>query len=393
MLADVLRTLAEDARRLLRAGGLAAAHDEGLRRRLEALRPLAERVPALAAVVAAVERVLSAGEEKAAAALLDLLVLLRPVRAALAAAGPEGELADVPASGPWATPAPVYDLHALYDLDAGGYRLNETRCDALLEASQRGRAADLRHVGPFLGLLAGGYGPMAELLFREVLPFYGRALLPDLRAVMHRHPCLLLAGYRLDRDAAAAAAERYLRGRPGLPGLLPRLGPEAVRAFLVELDREPSRASENGVEVAAAAVLRGAGDAALPVLVGLVTSERWHEWRPALHGLENMGPAASGAVPTLLPMLDDPERRVEVVRALGRVGAAEAVPHLVRLLGSGNEVERWAAMQALGQIGPAAREAVPALRQLANRWGERELQLQAMEALRGITRREGGGRA
>jgi hypothetical protein len=92
MLADLLHTLAEDARRLLRAGALAAAHDEGLRRRLGGLRPLAERVPALAALTAAVERVVSGGEERAAAALLDLLVLRRGTRHSLAAG---------PRSGGW----------------------------------------------------------------------------------------------------------------------------------------------------------------------------------------------------------------------------------------------------------------------------------------------------
>ena len=392
MLPDLLCTLADDVRRLLRAGALAAAHDECLCRRLEVLHPLAERVPALAAVAAAVERVLAAGEEKAAAALLDLLVLLRPVRAALTTTGAKRGLADVPVCGPWATPVGAPDLYALYKLDKGRYSLDETRCDALLEASQRGRAADLRHVGPFLGLLAGGgFGPMEELLFREVLPFYGRALLPDLLAGMHRSPCLLLAAYRLDRDAALKAADAYLRRRPGMAGLLPRLGPEAVRAFLDELDREPYRAVEHGLEAAAAAALRGASEAAVPVLLGLLGSDQWDEWQSALRALGNMGPAARAAVPVLLPLLADAERRLEVVRTLGRLGAAEAVPHLIGLLG--DDKVRAAAMEALGRIGPAAREAIPALRQLASHWGERELQFQAMEALRGITRRDEGGRA
>jgi hypothetical protein len=273
MLADLLHTLAEDARRLLRAGALAAAHDEGLRRRLGALRPLAERVPALAALTAAAERVVSGGEGRAAAALLDLLVLLRQARAPLTTAGTEGELADVPASGPWATPAPAPDLYALYALGAGP-RLDPMRCGALLEASERGGAADLRHVGPFLDLLTRGYGPMAEVLLREVLPFYGRALLPDLRARMHRHPCLLVAGYRV-----------------------------------------------------------------------------------------------------------------------GALGPDEAVAHLTELLSDGREEVRHAAVEALGWLGPPARAAIPVLRQLVNRWGEKKLQLLAMEALRSITRPEGGGQA
>jgi HEAT repeat protein len=206
---------------------------------------------------------------------------------------------------------------------------------------------------------------------------------------MHRRPCLLLAGYRLDREAAVVAAEAHLRRRPGLPGLLPRLGPAAVRALLDALDREPHRAGDPSLEGTAALVLREVGEAALPVLLGLLTSEQWDEWQSALRALGDMGPAARGAVPALLALLEDRERRREVVRALGRMGAAETVPHLVGLLE--DDRVRPAAMEALGRIGPAAREAIPALRQFVNRWGERELQYQAMEALRAITRREGGG--
>jgi hypothetical protein len=389
MLADLLHTLTEDVRRLLRAGALAAAHDEGLRGRLEALRPVAERVPALAALSAAVERVVSIGEGRATAALLDLLVLLRLVRARLTTAGPKGELLDVPASGPWATPAPAPELYALYDLHKNRYGLNEMRCEQLRTASERGRAADLRHVGPFLELLARGHCPMVELLFREVLPFFARALLPDLLAVMHRHPCLLLAAYRLDREAVLPAAEGQLRRRPGLPALLPRLGPGAVRAFLDELDREPQQTNEPGWSAAAATVLREAGEVALPVVVGLLASEQRDDWQTALRALAALGPAARSAVPTLLAFLADDERAVEVVWTLGQIGTAEVVPHLVRLLDRG-EVLRRAVMEALGRIGPPARAAVPALRQLANQWGQRELQLLAMDALHLITRREGG---
>src|SRR5206468_1678089 len=161
----------------------------------------------------------------------------------------------VPASGPWATPAPAADLYALYDLDRGRFRLNELKCDVLQQASERGRAADLRHVGPFLELLVRGYGPMAELLFREVLPFYGRAL---------------------------------------------------------------HRASDTATEAAAAA-LRQSGEAAVPVLLGLLASDQWDDWRTALRALGELGSAARGAVPTLLSMLADEERLLPVIEALGGV--------------------------------------------------------------------------
>jgi len=81
---DELQALTADVRRLLAAGGTAAVGDDGLRRRGQALRELGRKVPALASIADAVERVLGAGPTAATPALLDLLLVARQVGASLA---------------------------------------------------------------------------------------------------------------------------------------------------------------------------------------------------------------------------------------------------------------------------------------------------------------------
>src|SRR5262249_10918470 len=101
MIAEPIHDLMRDVRRLLAAGGESAATDEGLHKRLSLLRPLSERVPALAALIAALERVTTAPQNQATVALLDLLVLVRQVAAALVGHGIDGPLESLPECGPW----------------------------------------------------------------------------------------------------------------------------------------------------------------------------------------------------------------------------------------------------------------------------------------------------
>src|SRR5262249_44226307 len=163
-----------------------------------------------------VERVATAPVTEAAPALLDLLLLVRQARGGLATSDVPGELEPLPPSGPWATPAPVAGLHALYDIGVDGYRLDPDPVAGLQEASERGCAADRRPVDPFLGLLARGSGAMAQAVFTEVLPFFGEALRDDLLANRGRSAALLLAAYRADRRTALADAVRPA-GRRGVP--------------------------------------------------------------------------------------------------------------------------------------------------------------------------------
>jgi HEAT repeat protein len=93
--------------------------------------------------------------------------------------------------------------------------------------------------------------------------------------------------------------------------------------------------------------------------------------RPAiLEILAALGPAAKPAVGDLVALLADadPQTRGDAAVALASIGAdaAEAVPALQKLIGDASEPDgvRYAAVFALGRIGPASSAAEPMIREL-----------------------------
>jgi len=83
-------------------------------------------------------------------------------------------------------------------------------------------------------------------------------------------------------------------------------------------------------------------------------------------GAESLARLGGDAVPALLEAVEDPQRRLIAIDVLGSLGplAKDAVPVLVRLLGDADAVVRADAAFALGGIGTDAAEAVPALIEL-----------------------------
>src|SRR3954471_4723226 len=116
---EQLQLLAHDVDRLLAAGAAGAAGDEKLRQRSARLRELAPKVPVLLQIADAVDRTVNAPAKQVTPALLDLLLIVRQVRANLSAAGVQGELTPVAPSGPWTTAAPVRELESWLDKGLG----------------------------------------------------------------------------------------------------------------------------------------------------------------------------------------------------------------------------------------------------------------------------------
>jgi HEAT repeat protein len=172
---EQLKMLAGDVDRLLAAGGAVAAGDEGLRKRAKALREAGHKVPALAQIAEATDRVVQAGPARAARALLDLILVVRQVRAGLATAGVDGPLEPLEPAGPWATSLNVRDVYATAEALAAG------RIEPLRDAIGRGAIADLRLVGACLTGLSERHGEMADLIAEGALPAFGPAALPSLR--------------------------------------------------------------------------------------------------------------------------------------------------------------------------------------------------------------------
>src|SRR5205814_1961429 len=102
---------------------------------------------------------------------------------------------------------------------------------------------------------------------------------------------------------------------------------------------------------------------------------------PVLFALEELGPAASPAVPDLVLTLrnNSPAVGRRVCDVLVRIGPA-SVTALDATLQDRGHVHRAAAAWALAQLGPEAREAVPTLaKALSDR--DRKLALLAADAL------------
>jgi hypothetical protein len=92
----------------------------------------------------------------------------------------------------------------------------------------------------------------------------------------------------------------------------------------------------------------------------------------------------------------DWDDRAEAAKALGRTGAADAVPPLVLALDAPSFAVQLAAVDALGDLGPVAAAALPALRSVAERHWLPFVRAAAAEAAGAIAaghRRANGGRS
>jgi HEAT repeat protein len=298
---EQLRQLADDVARHLVAGSRAAAGASGLRDRARALHALAAKVPALGALAGAVDR---AAEPSG---LLDLLVMVRQVRAALATAEVDGDLESVERSGPWTTDLrldePVF-TNLLPELtDPKSRPLN-----ALGLADHEEMGTELRLVGP---LLAGLDHPdrSAPERIAGLLPRFGKAVAAELRR---------------DFDPTGERADA-MRLRA-----LGRIDPEAARAACREaLDHGSEAVREEALGVLQAIDPPEAERSALAILGEPSSSLVAHK-----RALKSLRVARSDAgLEALLSALDAPDSLWSAaVEALQRCPHPEAEPRLFGLL-------------------------------------------------------------
>jgi HEAT repeat protein len=379
-----LPQLLDDLRRQLAAGAAAAG---GLRRSAQALRALAAQAPALVPLAELAGRAAGGGP----AALCELLLALAPARAALAAAGCDGELAPAGTSGPWATATPADHLYRIIGA------LNRTLPDrrAVLGAAVRnGRAADMRLVEPLLRCLRPANSEITDLAADQALPAFGPAVLPD-----------LLRSLRLKGQSADGRRLRALcRIDPGQGGDWCRRALAEGNAFLrvqalkclplvapaaevVQTAREWLARPRGARRRAAVEVLEGLGAAAalaLPELLAALAEGNYSLAEAAARAL-----AAVGG-PAVRPLTDalrgaNPGLRRRAAVSLRRLGqrAKAAVPALIEALDDRAEQVRGEAMMALVAIAPEARRTVAALitRLREHGRGSRDVRLRAAALL------------
>jgi HEAT repeat protein len=170
-----------------------------------------------------------------------------------------------------------------------------------------------------------------------------------------------------DRDARLRRAAAQALGRlgPAAAGAVPGLLGAAV---------DPDAAVRKAAAEALSAVDpdwpgRGACGEAIPSLLRALDSSTADVWKTAAALLTRLGRAA---VPALIDELrwGGDTRQTMAARIVARLGpdAADAVPHLIKPLGSEHTHLRQAAVEALAGIGTAAGTAVPALVPLLADW-------------------------
>lgn len=117
--------------------------------------------------------------------------------------------------------------------------------------------------------------------------------------------------------------------------------------------------------------LAGIGPAVVPTAVAELASKSGaHRWA-AIEALRQLGPGAAPAVPALLGIVKDGHTRACVKRALAAVGA-EAVPGLLEALPGAEPDVREDLFETLGAMGDAAAGALPQLAELARQGSERD---------------------
>jgi hypothetical protein len=146
--------------------------------------------------------------------------------------------------------------------------------------------------------------------------------------------------------------------------------------------------------LAAAAFLLGCGGAEprpdMQEQIALLQSESSDDRYRALANLQSLGPdggEAAGDLKKLLKAAKDDDLAAEIAKTLGSLGpaGAVAVPELTALLGRKAMWPRYAAVEALGRMGAAAKSALPTLIKLAKD-PDRDVAAAARESARRLQR-------
>jgi HEAT repeat protein len=178
-----------------------------------------------------------------------------------------------------------------------------------------------------------------------------RAALPDLVAALRD------ASPEVRREAAATL------GALGHVGLSISQAARSALTMAADVDDDESVRTRALDELL---VLGPVTHTPLPALVEALRDGLAEVRRGAAEQLGELGPRARDAVGALIQAQydSDPGVLVQVARSLWRVDRRDriAVPILIRVLSDADEVIRWQAADALAEIGPAAADAVPALR-------------------------------
>lgn len=177
----VLSNVYEEVRRLSIAGSVVAPGDFRLKKLVAPLEQAGQKAPVFAKVAQAVTKVVDSTDKTSAEALLELSTLVNAILYTQGDTGIEGKLEPIPTNdlGQHVTQTSARMLKPLLEaLTSTG----SGRLEIIQHAHERGNFRDLRLIKPALSALDDTYAEIADFVAEKVLPLYGAAILPELRA-------------------------------------------------------------------------------------------------------------------------------------------------------------------------------------------------------------------
>lgn len=251
--------------------------------------------------------------------------------------------------------------------EALGHDDAEVRAQAAFELGRLGEQAAVLPLVLRMKYEADGDTPVVLAWIADALMRLGnRSGLPHLIGLIARADTAQLAGQRAIEICAAAgldagatpswddltAALRRLHDEWRAAGTGPPVDAATharIAAHLVALEDFQLR----GVDEARY-VLARLGQAPVALLREALHASEPYLRTHALEILRELGPAGAAAAPDVAALLGDELTRADAARALGRIGARDAVPHLLTCLRAGDLELRAAAAGALGPLGDRA---------------------------------------
>jgi HEAT repeat protein len=313
------------------------------------------------------------------------------------------QYSDITLQPHWEVPDSNRETYALWTLSDEELTVEENRSKAILKDLERVALLE-KEVAPFL--VAAWYGTTDHPKLRvnqspitlKLLAALGsdaEAAVPDLVRGLGWYDTAQIANVLVKIGDAALPALAQVLGDPAatdrhVPALkvLQEFGPKAKPAVpaLVKALRLENEVTRM-VAAETFASLDEAGGAAVGELKKMLGETDNDVRRHAADALGHLGPTAKDAVPDLIALFkhDNAQLRLVAGRALGRIGK-DAVEPLRKALADPDDRVRLGAILALGRMGDAATAALPEIRKLA----ESDPQMPVREAARELQMRLDG---
>ncbi len=210
----VLNQVYSETRRLSIAGSPLACGDFRLKKLIEPLRTAGKKAAVFGKVADAVEKLVEGPEKDSAQAMLELSTLVTAILYTQGKTGTDGKLKPIDTTdmGIHSTQAAARVLKPLLEaLTTTG----SGRQEIIEDAHRRGAFNDLRLVKPAVGAIDDVYGEIADFVTDKVLPLYGKAILPEIKATFDPkgkggHVRRLRLMYQLDPEGTLPVAREVL---------------------------------------------------------------------------------------------------------------------------------------------------------------------------------------